>query len=327
MVDVMVWWSYGDRGKGMNRGGFDLARGLRQRWRARQWRATSMAFFIDSGGGNHCWQCLGSLLVFLFEFPYGFVGSLSQLASKLLLDTAVKFLLQGLKEWSLFIECFLSDGKLFFLSKLESTYFSDGVIHIIGAILNEWNGAIFDRTSECWKNPISINVIATGGYSEDMIPTVGFNMRIVTKGNVTIKLWDLRGQPRFRSMWERYCRAVSAIVYVVDAADPDNPSISKSNPTIQTIPVNPSRPDPTSPPTDPDLLEFHLLYPSIAPSGPSDLDPSNGPDQRSFRAKLGRTRIHGEKTLRLTFSSLFSDGQRRSMTAGAVVPHRFLRAL
>ncbi|KAA3482473.1 ADP-ribosylation factor-like protein 8A isoform X2 [Gossypium australe] len=60
-----------------------------------------------------------------------------------------------------------------------------------------------------------VNVIATGGYSEDMIPTVGFNMRKVTKGNVTIKLWDLGGQPRFRSMWERYCRAVSAIVYVI----------------------------------------------------------------------------------------------------------------
>jgi len=85
----------------------------------------------------------------------------------------------------------------------------------------------------------------TGGYSEVMIPTVikslkinsdvyfvlsistnlrlilclqiylqvGFNMKKITKGNVTIKLWDLGGQPRFRSMWERYCRAVSAIVY------------------------------------------------------------------------------------------------------------------
>ncbi|KAL6227491.1 hypothetical protein ACLB2K_001448 [Fragaria x ananassa] len=72
-----------------------------------------------------------------------------------------------------------------------------------------------------------VNVVATGGYSEDMIPTVGFNMKKVTKGNVTIKLWDLGGQPRFRSMWERYCRAVSAIVYVVDAADPDNLSTSR----------------------------------------------------------------------------------------------------
>ena len=28
-------------------------------------------------------------------------------------------------------------------------------------------------------------------------------------------------QPRFRSMWERYCRGVQAVVYVVDAADHD----------------------------------------------------------------------------------------------------------
>lgn len=51
-----------------------------------------------------------------------------------------------------------------------------------------------------------VNVIASGNYNEDMIPTVGFNMRKITKGNVTIKLWDIGGQPRFRSMWERYCR-------------------------------------------------------------------------------------------------------------------------
>ncbi|BBH09700.1 ADP-ribosylation factor-like A1C [Prunus dulcis] len=84
----------------------------------------------------------------------------------------------------------------------------------------------------------------TGGYSEDMIPTVGFNMRKVTKGNVTIKLWDLGGQPRFRSMWERYCRAVSSIVYVVDAADYDNLSVSRrelhdllSKPSLNGIPL------------------------------------------------------------------------------------------
>ncbi|XP_022649075.1 ADP-ribosylation factor-like protein 8B isoform X2 [Varroa destructor] len=58
-------------------------------------------------------------------------------------------------------------------------------------------------------------------FSEDMIPTVGFNMRKITKGNVTIKMWDIGGQPRFRSMWERYCRGVNAIVYMVDAADRD----------------------------------------------------------------------------------------------------------
>lgn len=52
----------------------------------------------------------------------------------------------------------------------------------------------------------------SGQFSEDMIPTVGFNMRKVTKGNVSIKIWDIGGQPRFRSMWEKYCRGVQAIM-------------------------------------------------------------------------------------------------------------------
>jgi len=64
-----------------------------------------------------------------------------------------------------------------------------------------------------------VNIVANGEYHEDMIPTVGFNMRKVQKGNVTIKLWDIGGQERFRTMWERYCRGVSSIVYVVDSAD------------------------------------------------------------------------------------------------------------
>jgi ADP-ribosylation factor-like protein 8 len=51
------------------------------------------------------------------------------------------------------------------------------------------------------------------------IPTVGFNMKRVQKGHVTLKCWDLGGQPRFRSMWERYCRGVNAIVFIVDSAD------------------------------------------------------------------------------------------------------------
>ncbi|KAG2450714.1 hypothetical protein HYH02_004552 [Chlamydomonas schloesseri] len=67
-----------------------------------------------------------------------------------------------------------------------------------------------------------VQVLTTGQYAEDLIPTVGFNMRKMTKGGVTIKMWDLGGQQRFRSLWERYCRGVQAIVFVVDAADLDN---------------------------------------------------------------------------------------------------------
>ena len=43
-------------------------------------------------------------------------------------------------------------------------------------------------------NTTLVTVLSTGAFHEDMIPTVGFNMRKVTKGAVTIKLWDLGGQ-------------------------------------------------------------------------------------------------------------------------------------
>ncbi|KAL4421713.1 hypothetical protein ABPG77_002329, partial [Micractinium sp. CCAP 211/92] len=89
-----------------------------------------------------------------------------------------------------------------------------------------------------------VNVLTTGQFHEDMIPTVGFNMRKVTRGGVVIKLWDLGGQMRFRSMWERYCRGVQAIVFVVDSADLDSLEAAKeelhallAKPSLAGIPL------------------------------------------------------------------------------------------
>ncbi|KAI0304362.1 Arl8a protein [Multifurca ochricompacta] len=60
-----------------------------------------------------------------------------------------------------------------------------------------------------------VNVIGSGQWSEDVVPTVAFNFRKVRKGNVVLKfgMWQVRRQPKFRSMWERYCHGVDAIVY------------------------------------------------------------------------------------------------------------------
>ncbi|EFN51520.1 hypothetical protein CHLNCDRAFT_49235 [Chlorella variabilis] len=83
-----------------------------------------------------------------------------------------------------------------------------------------------------------VTVLTSGQFQEDMIPTVGFNMRKVTKGGVTLKCWDLGGQTRFRSMWERYCRGVQAIVYVVDSADLDSLDAAKEE--LHALLVKPS---------------------------------------------------------------------------------------
>ena len=111
----------------------------------------------------------------------------------------------------------------------------------MAAIVNLFNSFIDWIKSLFWKQEMEltlvglqnsgkttlVNVISSGTFQEDMIPTVGFNMQKITKGNVTIKMWDIGGQARFRSMWERYCRGVNAIVYVVDAADKEKFESSK----------------------------------------------------------------------------------------------------
>jgi len=78
----------------------------------------------------------------------------------------------------------------------------------------------------------------------DSLPTVGFNMKTVKKGHVSIKCWDLGGQVRFRSMWERYSRGVNALIFVVDASDREAMPVAKeelhdllSKPTLEGIPL------------------------------------------------------------------------------------------
>lgn len=75
---------------------------------------------------------------------------------------------------------------------------------------------VFPRVSRLKGCVVSVVRVANQCRS---IPTVGFAMKRVKMGSVTLKCWDLGGQPRFRSMWERYCKGVNAIIFVLDSAD------------------------------------------------------------------------------------------------------------
>ncbi|PBK97902.1 Arl8a protein [Armillaria gallica] len=95
-----------------------------------------------------------------------------------------------------------------------------------GSVLQWFIGIFFSKSAEIAVIGIQasgktsfVNVIGSGQWSEDVVPTVAFNFRKVRKGNITLKIWDVAGQPKFRSMWERYCNGVDAIVFVVDTAD------------------------------------------------------------------------------------------------------------
>ena len=58
------------------------------------------------------------------------------------------------------------------------------------SLLQKGDGAFIDRAAECWQDVFGQRL---DNWS------LGFNMRKVTKGAVTIKLWDLGGQVKQKS--------------------------------------------------------------------------------------------------------------------------------
>jgi len=64
-----------------------------------------------------------------------------------------------------------------------------------------------------------VNVIGANQFSEEVVPTIAFNLRHVKRGGVKLKVWDVAGQPKFRSTWQRYCSGVDAVVFMVDSSE------------------------------------------------------------------------------------------------------------
>jgi Arf/Sar family protein len=65
-----------------------------------------------------------------------------------------------------------------------------------------------------------INVLA-GNPVAETCPTIGLNVKMVKRGNLQMKMWDIGGQAQYRSEWGRYTRGCDVIVFVVDAANFD----------------------------------------------------------------------------------------------------------
>ncbi|KAJ1445887.1 ADP-ribosylation factor family-domain-containing protein [Pelagophyceae sp. CCMP2097] len=61
-----------------------------------------------------------------------------------------------------------------------------------------------------------LNVIAAGRPVETC-PTIGLNVKLIRKGGVQMKCWDIGGQAQYRSEWGRYTRGCDVIIYVIDA--------------------------------------------------------------------------------------------------------------
>lgn len=59
--------------------------------------------------------------------------------------------------------------------------------------------------------------VLSEGRPVETCPTIGLNVKLVKRGGVTMKCWDIGGQSQYRSEWPRYTRGCDVIIYVVDA--------------------------------------------------------------------------------------------------------------
>jgi hypothetical protein len=62
------------------------------------------------------------------------------------------------------------------------------------------------------------NQLALGDAGETS-PTVGLNVRVLSRNRVTFKVWDIGGQQKYRSEWPRYTQGCDVIIFVVDSND------------------------------------------------------------------------------------------------------------
>ena len=58
--------------------------------------------------------------------------------------------------------------------------------------------------------------ILSGGGAVETCPTIGLNVKLVKRGGVAMKCWDIGGQVQYRSEWGRYTRGCDVIIFVVD---------------------------------------------------------------------------------------------------------------
>ncbi|CAO3619300.1 unnamed protein product [Mucor hiemalis] len=53
------------------------------------------------------------------------------------------------------------------------------------------------------------------------IPTVGFNVELVTYKKCKFNVWDVGGQDKIRNLWRHYYTGTQGLIFVIDSQDRD----------------------------------------------------------------------------------------------------------
>jgi ADP-ribosylation factor protein 1 len=51
------------------------------------------------------------------------------------------------------------------------------------------------------------------------MPTIGFNVETVSRGNLNTRIWDVGGQSKIRRSWSHFSTGVIGVIFVVDSSD------------------------------------------------------------------------------------------------------------
>jgi ADP-ribosylation factor-like protein 6 len=80
--------------------------------------------------------------------------------------------------------------------------------------------------------------------TDNIGPTVGYQVEEFAKGKVNFKVFDMGGAKKFRNLWELYFKDVQGVIFVIDSADKvrmvvcqDEIRMIVENPAMKGVPI------------------------------------------------------------------------------------------
>ncbi|KOO35351.1 ADP-ribosylation factor-like protein 6 [Chrysochromulina tobinii] len=69
------------------------------------------------------------------------------------------------------------------------------------------------------KTTIIAHLKPKKAVTQEIVPTVGFNVEEFQKSGLYFTIFDMSGQGRYRNLWEHYYKDVGGIIFCIDSTD------------------------------------------------------------------------------------------------------------
>ncbi|KAM8857028.1 ADP-ribosylation factor-like protein 6 isoform 3-T3 [Synchiropus picturatus] len=69
------------------------------------------------------------------------------------------------------------------------------------------------------KTTIINQLKPANAQTQEIVPTIGFNIEKFKSSSLSFTVFDMSGQSRYRNLWEHYYKESHAIIFVIDSSD------------------------------------------------------------------------------------------------------------